>query len=124
MSIPALVAPKKINLRRPEIMEAVQAQVISHYRSELVERFALTATSFPRRPDGETGEGIWVLLRRGARHRSRLRGAQVLSGGQADLLGESSTTPRSTIRFAISGSRRFPTNRPMKKWHSFKAMMS
>ncbi len=28
----------KINLRRPDIMEAVQAQVLSHYRSELVER--------------------------------------------------------------------------------------
>ena len=38
MSTPAPVAPQKINLRRPEIMEAVQAQVISHYRSELVER--------------------------------------------------------------------------------------
>jgi 4-hydroxy-3-methylbut-2-enyl diphosphate reductase len=32
------VAPQKINLRRPDIMEAVQAQVLSHYRSELVER--------------------------------------------------------------------------------------
>src|SRR5271167_2058248 len=31
-------APPKINLRRPDIMEAVQAQVLSHYRSELVER--------------------------------------------------------------------------------------
>jgi 4-hydroxy-3-methylbut-2-enyl diphosphate reductase len=31
-------APKKINLRRPDIMEAVQAQVQSHYRSELVDR--------------------------------------------------------------------------------------
>jgi len=31
-------AGKKINLRRPDIMEAVQAQVLSHYRSELVER--------------------------------------------------------------------------------------
>ncbi len=30
--------PKKVNLRRPEIMKAVQAQVLSHYRSELVER--------------------------------------------------------------------------------------
>src|SRR5882724_12324199 len=29
---------KKINLRRPDIMEAVSAQVLSHYRSELVER--------------------------------------------------------------------------------------
>ena len=30
--------PQKINLRRPDIMEAVQAQVLSHYRSELVDR--------------------------------------------------------------------------------------
>src|SRR5580692_8319288 len=30
--------PKKINLRRPDILEAVQAQVLSHYRSEIVER--------------------------------------------------------------------------------------
>src|ERR1041385_5504334 len=29
---------QKVNLRRPDIMEAVQAQVLSHYRSELVER--------------------------------------------------------------------------------------
>lgn len=39
MSTQAPVAPqKKINLRRPDIMEAVQAQVLSHYRSELVDR--------------------------------------------------------------------------------------
>lgn len=38
MSTHAPAAPPKINLRRPEIMEAVQAQVLSHYRSELVER--------------------------------------------------------------------------------------
>ena len=31
-------APKKVNLRRPDIMEAVQAQVVAHYRSELVNR--------------------------------------------------------------------------------------
>src|SRR5678815_5722735 len=31
-------SPKKVNLRRPDIMEAVQAQVLSHYRSELVDR--------------------------------------------------------------------------------------
>jgi len=30
--------PQKINLRRPDVMEAAQAQVLSHYRSELVER--------------------------------------------------------------------------------------
>jgi len=38
MSKEAPAAPNKINLRRPDIMEAVQAQVLSHYRSELVER--------------------------------------------------------------------------------------
>jgi len=32
------MTPQKINLRRPDIMEAVQAQVRSHYRSELVNR--------------------------------------------------------------------------------------
>ena len=38
MSTVILSAPKKINLRRPDVMEAVQAQVLSHYRSELVDR--------------------------------------------------------------------------------------
>src|SRR5208337_2848513 len=38
MSTGAPAGQKKINLRRPDIMEAVQAQVLSHYRSELVER--------------------------------------------------------------------------------------
>src|SRR6185295_5360059 len=38
MSAIAPPAPQKINLRRPDIMTAVQAQVLSHYRSELVER--------------------------------------------------------------------------------------
>src|SRR5438128_4856748 len=31
-------APPKVNLRRPDVMEAVQAQVVAHYRSELVDR--------------------------------------------------------------------------------------
>jgi 4-hydroxy-3-methylbut-2-enyl diphosphate reductase len=34
--------PKKINLRRPDVMQAVQAQVLSHYRSELVDRVRAT----------------------------------------------------------------------------------
>ncbi len=38
MSSSAPVAPRKINLRRPDVMEAVQAQVLSHYRSELIDR--------------------------------------------------------------------------------------
>ncbi|MEI6340695.1 MAG: 4-hydroxy-3-methylbut-2-enyl diphosphate reductase [Verrucomicrobiota bacterium] len=31
-------SPRRINLRRPDVMEAVGAQVVAHYRSELVER--------------------------------------------------------------------------------------
>src|SRR5205823_13871273 len=38
MSPQALRAPQKVNLRRPDVMEAVQAQVVAHYRSELVDR--------------------------------------------------------------------------------------
>jgi 4-hydroxy-3-methylbut-2-en-1-yl diphosphate reductase len=38
MSTQAPAAPQKVNLRRPDIMAAVQAQVLSHYRSDLVER--------------------------------------------------------------------------------------
>jgi 4-hydroxy-3-methylbut-2-enyl diphosphate reductase len=29
--------PKKINLRRPDVMKEVQAEVVTHYRSSLVE---------------------------------------------------------------------------------------
>ncbi len=38
MATQAPAPPQKVNLRRPEIMAAVQAQVLSHYRSELVEK--------------------------------------------------------------------------------------
>jgi len=36
MAIQAPIKPQKVNLRRPDIMEAVQAQVVEHYRSNLV----------------------------------------------------------------------------------------
>ena len=38
MSTQAPAAPQKINLRRPDVLAEVQAQVLSHYRSNLVER--------------------------------------------------------------------------------------
>ena len=38
MSNPAPTAPGKVNLRRPDVMAAVQAQVLSHYRSDLIDR--------------------------------------------------------------------------------------
>jgi 4-hydroxy-3-methylbut-2-en-1-yl diphosphate reductase len=38
MATPPPTAPRKVNLRRPDAMAAVQAQVLSHYRSELIDR--------------------------------------------------------------------------------------
>src|SRR5438046_6424729 len=38
MSMQGPSVPQKVNLRRPDVMEAVQAQVVAHYRSELVDR--------------------------------------------------------------------------------------
>lgn len=38
MSMPTTAAPKRINLRRPDIMEAVREQVEQHYRSQIVEK--------------------------------------------------------------------------------------
>src|SRR4026209_1321014 len=52
MSSSAPAVPQKINLRRPDIMEAVQAQVLSHYRSEIVER--IRANGFVLQADGLT----------------------------------------------------------------------
>ena len=34
----APVAPQKVNLRTPEVMSAVQEQVESHYRSDIVDK--------------------------------------------------------------------------------------
>src|SRR5213595_2679166 len=38
MSTAIQTPPKKLNVRRPDVMAAVQAQVLSHYQSELVDR--------------------------------------------------------------------------------------
>src|SRR6188474_852923 len=38
MSNEAAAPPKRVNLRTPDVMAAVQAQVETHYRSEVVER--------------------------------------------------------------------------------------
>ena len=55
MSTGAPAAQKKINLRRPDIMEAVQAEVLSHYRSEIVERIRASGGVL-------TADGITVKL--------------------------------------------------------------
>ncbi len=56
---------KRINLRTPDIMATVQAQVESHYRSELVEMHPRARRHrFGGRPDRASGETIRLLLRR------------------------------------------------------------
>ncbi|MDH4372968.1 MAG: 4-hydroxy-3-methylbut-2-enyl diphosphate reductase [Verrucomicrobiota bacterium] len=42
----APAASKKVNLRRPDVMQAVSAQVVTHYRSELVERLRANGGTF------------------------------------------------------------------------------
>ncbi|MDE2682301.1 MAG: 4-hydroxy-3-methylbut-2-enyl diphosphate reductase, partial [Verrucomicrobiota bacterium] len=39
---PKSTKPKRINLRRPDVMEQVKAQVLTHYRSDLVDRLRAT----------------------------------------------------------------------------------
>src|SRR3954471_6409264 len=52
MSTPATTPAPRVNLRTPDVMAAVQAQVESHYRSEIVEK--LRATGGTMRVDGVT----------------------------------------------------------------------
>jgi len=47
--------PKRVNLRTPDVMEAVQAQVESHYRSEIVEKLRATGGTL-------TCDGVTVKL--------------------------------------------------------------
>jgi len=44
--MPSAEKPKRINVRRPDIMEQVKAEVITHYRSELVEHIRANGSNF------------------------------------------------------------------------------
>ncbi|MBC8242829.1 MAG: 4-hydroxy-3-methylbut-2-enyl diphosphate reductase, partial [Verrucomicrobia bacterium] len=44
--MPSAAKPKRINVRRPDIMEKVKAEVVTHYRSELVEYLRANGCSF------------------------------------------------------------------------------
>jgi 4-hydroxy-3-methylbut-2-enyl diphosphate reductase len=46
---PSAAKPARVNLRTPEVMAAVQAQVESHYRSEVVEKLRASGGSITRR---------------------------------------------------------------------------
>src|SRR5262245_31357144 len=51
----AAAKPARVNLRTPEVMEAVQAQVENHYRSEVVEKLRAAGGTL-------TCEGVTVRL--------------------------------------------------------------
>jgi len=44
--MPSAEKPKRINVRRPDIMEKVKAEVVTHYRSELVEHLRAHGCTF------------------------------------------------------------------------------
>jgi len=44
--MPSAEKPKRINVRRPDIMEQVKAEVVTHYRSELVEHIRANGSNF------------------------------------------------------------------------------
>ena len=44
--MPSAEKPKRINVRRPDIMEKVKAEVVMHYRSELVEHLRANGCTF------------------------------------------------------------------------------
>ncbi|MDP6753495.1 MAG: 4-hydroxy-3-methylbut-2-enyl diphosphate reductase [Verrucomicrobiota bacterium] len=44
--MPSAEKPKRINVRRPDIMEQVKAEVVTHYRSELVEHIRTNGSNF------------------------------------------------------------------------------
>ncbi|MED5494371.1 MAG: 4-hydroxy-3-methylbut-2-enyl diphosphate reductase, partial [Verrucomicrobiota bacterium] len=44
--MPSAEKPKRINVRRPDIMEQVKAEVVTHYRSALVEHIRANGSKF------------------------------------------------------------------------------
>ena len=62
MSTDAPSKPKRVNLRRPDIMEEVKAQVLSHYRSDLVDRLRTTGEVTWVSPPGNQAERMTIKL--------------------------------------------------------------
>ncbi len=105
----AAPAAQKINLRRPDIMAAVQAQVLSHYRSDLVERIrasghVLSAGDLTIKLAKEFGFCYGVERAIDLAYAAR----KVFPPTSRSISSaRSSTTPRSTTRSATWASRSF-----------------
>src|SRR6185295_16816226 len=116
MSTHAPSAPQKVNLRRPDIMEAVQAQVLSHYRSELVERIRasghiLSAGELTIKLAKEFGFCYGVERAIDLAYAAR----RAYPDRRIFLLGEIIHNPEVTTRSAEWGSSRLPASRMMKR---------
>ena len=97
-------AREKVNLRTPDVMAAVQEQVESHYRSDIVEKIRRAGGVLSvGRDDRAPGETIWLLLRCRARHRSRLRRAQSFQGPPALIVGEIIHNPEVNEQICLVG---------------------
>jgi len=92
-------ARQKVNLRTPDVMAAVQQQVESHYRSDIIEKVRRAGGIFRRRYDSASGEAVRFLLRRRARDRSGIRrGARFSTIGACSLWEKLFITRRSIIK--------------------------
>ena len=121
--------PKKINLRRPDIMEQVQAQVLSHYRSEIVEKIrggggVLSAGNLTVKLAKEFGFCYGVERAIDLAYAAKKYFAEVAPKPRFICSAKSSTTPRSTTRSATWASRSFPQNRPKPNWQNCMPAMS
>jgi hypothetical protein len=116
-----LCAPPKINLRRPDIMEAVQAKVLSHYRSELVERIRanggiLTAGALTVKLAKEFGFCYGVERAIDLAYAATKYFADVPRRRPFICWAKSFTTRTSTTRFATSASKSFHPSPPKRNW--------
>ena len=114
---------KKINLRRPDIMEAVSAQVLSHYRSEIVENIranggVLSSGGLTVKLAKEFGFCYGVERAIDLAYAAKKYFAETSPHTPIYLLGEIFITPRSTTRSAILAFRSFPPSRRMTNFRN------
>ena len=103
MTTPAAAAPR-VNLRTPDVMTAVQAQVESHYRSEIVERLRATGGTL-------SIDGVTVRLAKqfgfcyGVERAIDLAyaAAKVFEGRRLFILGEIIHNPEVNEQIAVLG---------------------
>jgi hypothetical protein len=103
----------RVNLRTPDVMAAVQAQVETHYRSEIVEH--LRAAGGVLSVDGLTvrlAKAVRLLLRSRARHRPGVRRRQGFQGSTALHSRRDHSQPRGKPTNRGTRHQEYPASRP------------